>query len=165
MVEDALRRKDGCEEVAYVIGKVHLEVVKASLQRVSLNASTEDSLAGFMRAALVGDTGAVSAFLDRGVAVDARDTGGRTPLMEAVFGGHIDTVEELLKRGAEVNAQDRDGWTALMEASAKGRADVVRTLLSHGANARIKNKNGWTALRTTAKCNTDVSRLLRDVTD
>jgi uncharacterized protein len=152
----------GRTEVAYVIGKVHVEAVNASLQQASLDASIEDSLAGIMRAALIGETGAVSAFLDRGVPVNGRDAGGRTPLMEAAFAGHIETIEELLKRGADVNAQDRDGWTALMEASAKGRADVVRTLLGHGADARIKNKNGWTAMRTTAKCNSDVTRLLRN---
>lgn len=160
-VEDALRRKDGCVEVAYVIGKVHLEVVKASLEQASLNRGPEDTLAGLMRAALVGDTRAVSVFLDCGMSVNARDSSRRTPLMEAVFGGHVDVIEQLLKRGADVNAQDRDGWTALMEASAKGRADVVRTLLADGADARIKNKNGWTALRTTAKCDTEVARLLR----
>jgi ankyrin repeat protein len=132
------------------------------LQRASLNAITEDSLAGILRAALIGDAEAVSAFLDRGVPVNGRDAGGRTALMEAVFGCHPDTVELLLKRGAEVNAQDRDGWTALMEASAKGRADVVRRLLAYGADVRIKNKNGWTALRTTARCNTNVARLLKD---
>ena len=147
--------------MAYVIGKVHVEAVTASLQRTRSNASTEDSLAGIMRAALIGDACAVTAFLDRGVAVNGRDAGGRTPLMEAVFGGHIDTVEELLKRGADVNAQDSDGWTAMMEASAKGRADVIRTLLAYGADARIRNKNGWTALKTIAKCNTEVARLLR----
>jgi ankyrin repeat protein len=147
--------------VAYVIGKVHIEAVRVSLERENLTGNPADNLSGMMRAALIGHTDAVSAFLDRGVDVNSRDTSGHTSLMEAVFGGHIDTVEELLKRGADVNSQDNDGWTALMEAAAKGRADVVRTLLAHGADVRVKNKKGWTALKTTAKCNTEVTRLLR----
>ena len=148
--------------MAYVIGRVHTEAVGASLERANLGAKPEDSLAGMMRAALIGHTDAVVRFLDHGVVVNAVDTNGRTPLIEAVFGGHLDTVEELLKRGADVNAQDGDGWTALMEAGSKGRADVVRTLLACGADSRIRNKNGWTALKTTAKCNTEITRLLRD---
>jgi len=146
--------------VAYAIGRVHTEAVQASL--ASLDAKPDDCLASMMRAALIGNTAAVTQFLDHGVAVDAVDAGGRTPLIEAVFGGHIDTVEELLRRGADVNAQDGDGWTPLMEAASKGRADFVRILLSHGANARIRNRNGWTALKTTARCNTEITRLLRD---
>jgi ankyrin repeat protein len=153
----------GVTEVAYVIGTAHLEFVRASLERANLAQKPDDSSAGLLRAALVGKTDAVSIFLDHGVAVDATDSSGRTPLMEAVFGNHIDTVSELLKRGADVNAQDGDGWTALMEAASKGRADVVRTLLAHGADARIKNKKGWTALKTTSKCNSEISRLLRNV--
>jgi uncharacterized protein len=148
-------------EVAYVIGQVHSEAIGASLERAYLSAEPDDSLVGIMRAALIGNTDAVVQFLGYGVAVNALDTNARTPLMEAVFGGHIHTVEELLKRGADVNSQDNDGWTALMEAAAKGRADIVRILLAHGANAHIKNKNGWTALKTTAKCNTELTRLLR----
>ena len=148
--------------MAYVIGRVHTEAVGASLERANLGAKPEGSLGGMMRAALIGHTDAVIRFLAHGVEVNAVDTNGRTPLIEAAFGGHIDTVEELLKRGADVNAQDGDGWTALMEAGSKGRADVVRTLLARGADARIRNKNGWTVLRTTAKCNTEITRLLRE---
>ena len=148
--------------MAYVIGRVHTEAVAASVAHANRGASPEDSLAGMMRAALIGDTCALVFLLDHGVAVNAADTNGRTPLIEAVFGGHIDAISELLKRGADVNPQDNDGWTALMEAAAKGRAEIVRTLLAHGADARVKNKKGWTALKTTAKCNTDVTRLLRN---
>jgi ankyrin repeat protein len=147
--------------VGYVIGTVHVEFIKASLERANLDAKPDDSLAGMMRAALIGNTAAVGIFLERGVSVNASDASGRTPLIEAAFGGHIDTIIELLKRGADVNAQDGDGWTALMEAASKGRFDVVRTLLAHGADARIKNKKGWTALKSTSKCNTEISRLLR----
>ena len=148
--------------MAYVIGTAHVEFVRASLERANLPQKPDHSSAGMLRAALVGNTAAISIFLDHGVAVNATDANGRTPLLEAVFGSHIATVEELLNRGADVNAQDADGWTALMEAASKGRTDVVRILLAHGADARIKNKKGWTALRTTSRCNTEISRLLRD---
>lgn len=155
------KRRDRCTEVVCVIGTTHVEFVRASLQCASLALNPDDGAAGLLRAALIGSTGAVSAFLDHGVAVNVTDASGRTPLIEATFGGHIDTVTELLKRGAAVNAQDVDGWTALMEAGSRGRVDVVRTLLAHGADARIKNKKGWTALKTTSKCNTEITRLLR----
>ena len=148
--------------MTYVIGTTHVEFVRASLERANLAQKPDDSSDGMLRAALVGNTAAVSIFLDHGVAVNATDENGRTPLIEAVFGSHIATVEELLKRGADVNVQDADGWTALMEAASKGRTDVVRILLAHGADARIKNKKGWIALRTTSRCNTEISRLLRD---
>jgi ankyrin repeat protein len=141
---------------------MHIEAVRASLERTARESAADADLAAMMRAAMIGHTTAVAAFLERGIAIDATDQNGRTPLMEAVFGGHIDTVEELLARGANVNAQDADGWTALMEAAAKGRADLVRTLLERGADARLKNKNGWNALKTTARGNTEVVRLLRN---
>lgn len=148
--------------MAYVIGRSHTEAVQASLERAHLGAMPGDSLAGMMRAAMIGNSEAVTLFLNHGVPINATDTSGRTTLMEAVFGGHFDTVELLLARGAAVNAQDNDGWTALMEAASKGRVDLVRILLEYGADARIRNRNGWSALKTTAKCNTEVTRLLRD---
>jgi ankyrin repeat protein len=145
--------------VVYVIGRVHVEAVAASLGILSGNST--DRLDGLMRAALIGHTDAVRAFLDHGCGVNTADNDGHTLLMDAVFGGHLDTVEELLRRGAEVNAQDNNGWTALMEAVAKGRADIVRTLLTHGADAHAGNKSGWTALKTATRSGTEAARLLK----
>ena len=152
----------GPEFLAYVIGTAHTEAIRCSLERSSLNTGHHEMVAGLMRASLIGRVDAVRAFLSSGASVNAVDKNGRTALMEAVFGGQLATIRELLDRGANVNAQDNDGWTALMEAGAKGRVDIVRALLSHGADPRIRNKNGWTALRTTAKCNTAVTRVLRN---
>ena len=145
--------------MAYVIGRVNVEAVAASLGTLSGNST--DRVDGLMRAALIGHTNAVRTFLDRGNGVNTADKDGHTLLMEAVFGGHLDTVEELLSRGADVNAQDSNGWTALMEAVAKGRADIVRTLLLHGADAHAGNKSGWTALKTATRSSTEAARLLK----
>lgn len=148
--------------MVYVIGRVHTEAVRLSLECANLNANPDESLAAMMRAAMIGHTAAVTQFLNNGVPVNSVDKNGRIPLIEAVFGGHIDTVEELLRRGADVNAQDTDGWTALMEAASKGRVDLVRILLAHGADTKLKSANGWTALKATARCNTEIARLLRE---
>lgn len=150
--------------MAYVIGRVHVEAVAASLDSGILGANPTERLDGMMRAAMIGHTAAVRAFLDRGNGVNTADKDGHTPLMEAVFGGHLDTVLELLNRGADVNAQDSNGWTALMEAVAKGRADLVRTLLTHGADPHIGNKTGWNALKTATRSNTEAARLLKKAT-
>lgn len=145
-----------------VIGTIHSEILRAHLEEAARSGSAENSVAGLMRAALVGDIETVKVFLDRGTAVNSRDRNGRTSLMEAVFGGHSDTVRELVHRGADVNAQDRDGWTALMEAAAKARPDIVRILLNYQANPAIEDKNGWTALRMASRYHPDVIRLLKD---
>ena len=147
--------------MAFVIGRVHMEVVRASLECAAPERTPATDTAGLMRAAMIGHSAAISALLDRGTPIDTVDQNGRTPLMEAVFGGQLGAIQELLDRGANVNAQDVDGWTALMEAAAKSRVDIVRLLLAHGADARLRNKNGWTALKSTARGNTEIGRLLR----
>ena len=147
--------------MAFVIGRVHMEVVRASLECPAPLRTPSADTAALIRAAMIGNSAAISALVERGTPIDAIDQNGRTPLMEAVFGGQLGAIQELLNRGANINAQDFDGWTALMEAAAKARVDIVRLLLAHGADARLKNKNGWTALRSTARGNTEIGRLLR----
>ena len=114
-----------------------------------------------MRAAMIGNTIAVVALLER-VDVNSRDENGRTALIEAAFGGHEETVRALIERGADVNACDRDGWTALMESASKGRLGIVKIILEAGADLRAKNKNGWTALKASARSSAKIHRLLKE---
>jgi ankyrin repeat protein len=153
--------KDWCTEVPYVIGRIHVDTVAATLNQGCASASPTEKLDGMMRAALIGNTNALRVLLDRGTGVNTTDKDGHTLLMEAVFGGHLDTVKELLERGADVNAQDSNGWTALMEAVAKGRADMVKALLDYGADTNVGNRNGWTALRSSTTSNTEAARILK----
>jgi ankyrin repeat protein len=129
------------EEMTFVAGIVHKEMVRASL------ANPQGSAEAFLRAALIGETAAVSALIDKGVAVNLKDRNGRTALMEASFSGHLETVKTLLEKGADVNAADNSGWTALMEAASKGHSGIVEILLSCGADARAKTLAGWFVLR------------------
>jgi ankyrin repeat protein len=71
---------------------------------------------------------AAEALLAVGAHVDARDAGGRTPLM--VCKG-VDVVRVLLAHGAAVAAVDAEGRSALHAAASCGEYSKLRALLQH----------------------------------
>ena len=95
-------------------------------------------------AAREGHNDAVSALLDAGADLDARDDHGRTPLFVASGAHKIETVRLLLEAGAAVNAARKDGRTAL-HAGAENRA-MVELLLDAGADVNA-GRDGWNPVR------------------
>jgi Ankyrin repeats (3 copies) len=89
--------------------------------------------AGLQSAAGLGDVTRTALLLDRGVAVDARDQAGRTPLMLAVAQGRLEVVRLLLQRGADPNAADNMGQTPLQQAQELHLRDIAALLESAGA--------------------------------
>jgi ankyrin repeat protein len=131
---------------------------------VAVAGSAED----LIDAAGRGDAAAVQALLAKGTDVNAKDSNGRTALIEASLyndNSHVEVVRALLAKGADVNAKDRSGTTALIEASRrksprtahgdparssgyahKGNLQVVQALLAKGADVNAKGRNATTAL-------------------
>lgn len=108
---------------------------------------------------LCGAIDTVRLLLDRGAAVDVRDSKGMTPLMMACRGGFVELVALLLSRGADPQLTAREGSTAMMytvvgvkhcETRAHLGHDhvaVARLLLEDGRlSADARNKTGVTAL-------------------
>lgn len=84
--------------------------------------------------------------ISEGVAIDARDNGGRTALFEAAVRDDPRFVRLLLDHGADVNAQSNWGNTALFEAAAWHKPHNVRLLLEHSADANARGIDGRTPL-------------------
>ena len=80
-----------------------------------------------------GDLVQATALLDKGVAVNARDAQGRTPLMLAISQGQLEVVRLLLQRGADPNATDNSGKTPLQQATDHDLKDIVALLKGAGA--------------------------------
>ncbi|KAH6983699.1 heterokaryon incompatibility protein-domain-containing protein, partial [Ilyonectria sp. MPI-CAGE-AT-0026] len=91
-------------------------------------------------AAANGQEAVVQQLLDKGAAVDTRDTEGRTPLSHTAANGHKAIVQQLLNKGADVNERDTEDRTPLSYAAANGQKAVVQLLLDKGAAVTVKVK-------------------------
>ena len=90
----------------------------------------------------------VTALLDAGVDLDARDKKGRTGLHLAAKVGHLATIRVLVERGAEVTARDHGGRTPLhWVLESRGKADRAATaalLVELGADPDAADDDGAT---------------------
>jgi ankyrin repeat protein len=98
------------------------------------------------QAATHGDARQVTALLERGAPLEARDGEGRTPLLAAVRQRRADTARVLILAGADVNAKDRILDSAYLLAGASGQREILELTLQHGADLRSTNRYGGTAL-------------------
>lgn len=91
--------------------------------------------------------------------VNARDNGGKTPLLRAVIADNMGVVKVLCDHGADVNAKDGNGFTPLHEAAC-GNKEVVEVLLAYGADPNAKDEIGVTPLDN-ARSYEEIAQLLR----
>ena len=108
-------------------GGLSMGVARAARERNAMEPQNLQS------AAAAGDVSEAASLVDRGAAVDARDTLGRTPLLQAVAQNRIEVVRLLLARGADPNAADKAGVTPLQLAKDKDLRDVAALLERAGA--------------------------------
>jgi uncharacterized protein YceK len=88
------------------------------------------------KAASNGDISAVTAMLDKGADINARNVWGYTALMSAAWSGHTAMVQMLINKGADVNAKHiHKGATALSYANKKVHTDIRRILLDSGGGS------------------------------
>jgi ankyrin repeat protein len=96
---------------------------------------------------MLGDRERVKAFLNQGIAVDLKDTNGRTPLYYGVLAGNAELVRFLAEQGADVNVQEQGSQaTPLRHAVVRQDKDIVEILLAHGADIDISDRRGLTPL-------------------
>jgi hypothetical protein len=114
-------------------------------------------------AAAQGESKEIKELLEKGVAVDARDEEGRTPLRWATDFEQPYVLAPLIEAEANVNAKDEYGNTPLYETVFRHREKmitVVEILLAEGADVTVKNKDGRTPLHIAVRRSTTVVSML-----
>ncbi|MHC9541916.1 MAG: ankyrin repeat domain-containing protein [Vulcanimicrobiota bacterium] len=85
----------------------------------------------------------VELLLEKGADINAKSTGGSTPLVRAVERNLYDTASLLISKGAVVNSAGSFGWTPLHSASSVNMAEL---LINNGADINVRLENGRTPL-------------------
>lgn len=99
---------------------------------------TYDAEAPLHFAARSGHLDVIRALVTHGGKINAKDSGGETPLMTAVWAQQrSEVIEAMLGLGANINAQDKASMTALDCAAFQGDAARVGMLLKLGAKPNV----------------------------
>jgi uncharacterized protein len=141
----AARTSDGTTPLLAAVE--HEEMLALLLARgADRTAARSDGRTALHQAAATGRPETLRLLLDAGLAVDARDAAGDTPLHLAVQGEDaLARVEMLLAAGADARSRNTAGLTPLHAAALAGAAPIVDRLIAAGAdvNARTTAECAW----------------------
>ena len=84
------------------------------------------------------------ALIEKGAAIDARNSDQNTPLHEACHNGHLEVAMALIEKGADVYARDIDQNTPLHFAIIYGHLEVAMALIEKGAAIDARDIDGDT---------------------
>ncbi|MEU5774993.1 ankyrin repeat domain-containing protein [Streptomyces venezuelae] len=93
-------------------------------------------------AARTGNAAEVTAALDEGARVEARDTELRSPLLLAAIGDHVEAARVLVAAGADVDAQDHRSDSPWLVTGVTGSVAMLHALLPAGPDLKLRNRFG-----------------------
>ncbi|MET8689761.1 ankyrin repeat domain-containing protein [Streptomyces sp. NPDC004732] len=93
-------------------------------------------------AARSGNAAEVTAALDAGARVEARDTELRSPLLLAATGDHVEAARVLVAAGADIDAQDHRSDSPWLVTGVTGSVAMLHVLLPAGPDLKLRNRFG-----------------------
>ena len=125
----------------------NIDVVQALLDRgADVNYKTQaNGQSALMWAISEKHSNVARRLVERGADIQARSTGGYSPLLFAARVGDLESAKILVAGGADVNDQTPDQTSALVVAVVRGHSELAIYLLERGADPNA-GATGYTAL-------------------
>ena len=124
-----------------------LWLVSAVQAQVPPSANDSGRYTGLLAAAMRGDSAQIQQLVNTNVAIDIRDTHGRTPLHVAAYAGHHDAMRSLVAAGADPNALENDFYDIVTIAAVANDVKTLKLSLELGASAKnVTSRYDGTAL-------------------
>jgi ankyrin repeat protein len=114
-----------------------LSLVYSAQAQVPPSAAEAARYSGLHAAAHNGDVPAIEKLPAAGVAVNARDGHGRTPLHVATFARRREAIRSLVRAGADLHLLENDRYDCVTIAAVADDEETLRLLLSLGASAKL----------------------------
>lgn len=110
-------------------------MIPAASAQIAPNAGDIADYKGLHAAAAAGDAAAIERLSKDGAKLEARDSGGRTPLHVAVHLKKADAARALLRAGADANALDAQAYDIITIASVADDIPMLKLSLDGGCRA------------------------------
>ncbi|MGL4635737.1 MAG: ankyrin repeat domain-containing protein [Beijerinckiaceae bacterium] len=108
----------------------------ASFAQTPPSAQERAAYSGYFGLVVAGAHNEIRQFIINGVAVDARDTAGRTPYLVAAFQNDMTAMELLAKAGADVRAKDNQHYDAITILAVANKPEAMQKAITLGGDPK-----------------------------
>jgi len=106
----------------------------------------------------------ISLLVEKGAALEVKDTNGDTPLLAAVSYNKPKSAIYLIGKGADIGATNGYGNSLVLDAVVCDDLELIKVLLNKTGNLNVQNREGFTPLiNATINANTNTVKYLLDM--
>ncbi|GBN09836.1 Ankyrin-3 [Araneus ventricosus] len=158
-----LRDGEGSSAIELAIMCRNLEIMETLLElsKLDINLKGHNGRTLLHDAAISGSLQIVKSLVDKGAAINDRDSTDAKPIHIAAKEGHQDIVEYFLSEGLDIDDRGENGWCLLHYAAAGNQFEICECLLKNSLNFNAVDAHGCTPLHVAARMgNADVLHTL-----
>ncbi|GBN06654.1 Ankyrin-1 [Araneus ventricosus] len=143
----------GCSAIELAVINKNLDIMETLLElsKIYINYKGRNGHTLLHHAAVSGSIQIVKSLVDKGAAINGRDSTDAKPIHIAAKEGYQDIVEYFLIEGLDIDDRGENGWSLMHYAAAGNQSEICKFLIKNGLSANIVDSHGCTPLHVAAQ--------------